>query len=61
MLTFFDSNGFIVGEEGITAEKLAFMMNLKNNKRGRIKKYKNRYPNTHYEDFDPKKNYNPLW
>ncbi len=61
VLTFSDSNGFIVDEEGITAEKLAFVMDLKNNKRGRIREYKNKYPKAHYEDIDPKKNFNPLW
>ena len=61
VLTFSDSNGFIVDEEGIDKEKLAFVMNLKNVKRGRIKEYKNKYPNAHYEEADPKKDHNPLW
>jgi glutamate dehydrogenase (NADP+) len=60
-LTFSDSNGFIVDEEGITREKLAFVMDLKNVRRGRIKEYKDKYPKAHYEAIDPKKNYNPLW
>ncbi|MBP7748061.1 MAG: NADP-specific glutamate dehydrogenase [Phycisphaerae bacterium] len=60
-ITLSDSNGFIVDEEGITEEKLAFVMNLKNVKRGRIKEYKDKYPKAHYEEIDAKKNYNPLW
>jgi glutamate dehydrogenase/leucine dehydrogenase len=36
-LSLSDSNGFIVDEEGLNAEKLAFVMQLKNVKRGRIK------------------------
>jgi glutamate dehydrogenase (NADP+) len=38
-ITLSDSNGYIVDEEGINAEKLAWVMDLKNVKRGRIKDY----------------------
>src|SRR5690349_9793540 len=38
-----DSNGFIYDPAGIDAEKLAFLMDLKNNKRGRIKEYADKY------------------
>jgi glutamate dehydrogenase (NADP+) len=61
VLSFSDSNGFIVDEEGMNADKLAFVMDLKNNRRGRIKEYKNKYAKAHYEDVDPKKSCNPLW
>jgi len=61
VLTFSDSNGFVVDEEGITPEKLAFVMDLKNNRRGRIKEYVQKYPKAHYQDIDSKKNCNPLW
>ena len=47
-VTLSDSNGTIVDEEGINAEKLAFVMDLKNVKRGRIKEYVDRYPNAKY-------------
>ena len=60
-ITFSDSNGFIVDEDGITAEKLAFVIDLKNVKRGRIKEYKNKYPKASYQDVDPNKSYNLLW
>ncbi len=60
-ITLSDSNGFIVDEEGITAEKLAFVMHLKNVQRGRIREYVNKYPKAHYEETDPKRNHNPLW
>jgi len=43
VLTFSDSNGTILDEEGIDREKLDFVMDLKNNRRGRIKEYVNRY------------------
>jgi glutamate dehydrogenase (NADP+) len=61
VLSFSDSNGFIVDEEGINAEKLAFVLDLKNNRRGRIKEYASKYPKAHYQDVDPKANQNPLW
>ena len=38
-----DSSGYIYDEQGIDSEKLAFIMNLKNIKRGRIKEYANHY------------------
>jgi glutamate dehydrogenase (NADP+) len=60
-LTFSDSSGFIVDEEGITRDKLAFVMHLKNVKRGRIKEYVDKYPKAHYEALDSSKSYNPLW
>ena len=39
-----DSSGTIYDSEGINEEKLAFIMDLKNIKRGRISKYINKYP-----------------
>tara|TARA_R110002072_G_scaffold22615_1_gene79251 strand:- start:72135 stop:73478 length:1344 start_codon:yes stop_codon:yes gene_type:complete len=48
VVTFSDSSGYIYDEEGITAEKLAFVMELKNEKRGRIKEYVDRYPSATY-------------
>ena len=60
-LTFSDSSGFIVDEEGITREKLDFVMNLKNVKRGRIKEYKAKYPKAHYQDVDSNADHNELW
>jgi glutamate dehydrogenase/leucine dehydrogenase len=44
VLTFSDSNGTIVDEEGIDKDKLAWIMDLKNNRRGRIKDYVEKYP-----------------
>lgn len=52
VLTFSDSNGFIVDEEGIDAAKLAFVMKLKNIERGRIKDYQSKYPKAHYQALD---------
>lgn len=43
VVTASDSSGFIYDKDGITAEKLAFLMELKNVKRGRIKDYADKY------------------
>lgn len=42
-VTLSDSDGTIYDKDGITAEKLAFVMELKNVKRGRIKEYADKY------------------
>jgi glutamate dehydrogenase (NADP+) len=47
-ITLSDSGGYIVDEEGITPEKLAWVMELKNVRRGRIKEYVKEYPNAKY-------------
>ena len=44
LVTMSDSNGYIYDESGITREKLAFVMDLKNVRRGRIKEYADKYP-----------------
>ncbi|MBU0641461.1 MAG: NADP-specific glutamate dehydrogenase [Planctomycetes bacterium] len=61
VLTFSDSSGFIIDEAGIDQDKLAFVMNLKNVKRGRIKEYTDKYPKAQYQAVDPKLDHNPLW
>jgi glutamate dehydrogenase (NADP+) len=43
VVTMSDSSGYIYDEKGIDAEKLAFIMELKNVKRGRIKEYADKY------------------
>ncbi len=50
VVTFSDSAGYIYDEEGINEEKLAFVMDLKNNKRGRIKEYVDKYPSAKYQE-----------
>lgn len=42
-VTLSDSNGYIYDPAGIDAEKLAFVIELKNVKRGRIQEYANKY------------------
>ena len=46
--TMSDSSGYIYDPEGINLEKLAFIMDLKNVKRGRIIEYTNKYPNSEF-------------
>jgi glutamate dehydrogenase (NADP+) len=48
VLTLSDSGGYIYDEEGIDTEKLKFVMDLKNVKRGRISEYVKEYPNAQY-------------
>ncbi|HYW68994.1 MAG TPA: NADP-specific glutamate dehydrogenase [bacterium] len=61
VVTCSDSSGWILDEEGIDRDKLAFMMELKNVKRGRIKEYAEKYPNAVYTAVDPNGDHNPLW
>ncbi|WP_298763164.1 NADP-specific glutamate dehydrogenase [uncultured Polaribacter sp.] len=48
VLTLSDSGGYILDEDGIDTEKLEFVMDLKNNKRGRISAYVSKYPDAKY-------------
>jgi glutamate dehydrogenase (NADP+) len=53
VVTLSDSNGFILDEKGITPEKLAFVLELKNVKRGRIKEYADKYGCKYFEGKKP--------
>ncbi|MCA6378361.1 MAG: NADP-specific glutamate dehydrogenase [Cytophagales bacterium] len=59
-ITASDSNGVVVDEAGFTMEKLEFLKDLKNNRRGRIKEYADKYKCT-YQAIDAKADHNPLW
>nr|WP_299338927.1 NADP-specific glutamate dehydrogenase [Allomuricauda sp.] len=48
VLTLSDSGGHIYDKDGIDEEKLAFVMDLKNNKRGRISEYVKKYPSAEF-------------
>ncbi len=61
VLTVSDSSGYIYDEEGIDSEKLAFIMELKNVKRGRIKEYAEKYTNAVFTPVDATADHNPLW
>ena len=60
-LSFSDSSGFIVDEDGIDRDKLAFVMELKNMRRGRIHEYCDKYPNAQYTEASSGGDHNPLW
>ncbi len=61
VVTLSDSSGYIYDEEGIDAEKLAYVMHLKNVLRGRIHEYADKYPGAVYTETDPELDHNPLW
>lgn len=48
VVTLSDSGGYIYDKDGIDEEKLAWVMDLKNNKRGRISEYVEKYPSAEY-------------
>ncbi|MBU1099946.1 MAG: NADP-specific glutamate dehydrogenase [Bacteroidetes bacterium] len=56
-----DSQGYIYDEAGFDREKLAFLMDLKNVRRGRIKEYTEKYSSAVYTAVDSSLDYNPLW
>jgi len=56
-----DSSGFIHDPEGINEEKLAFIMELKNVKRGRINEYSDKYSSATFIPADKNSNTNPIW
>ena len=53
VITLSDSSGSIYDKDGITTEKLAWVMDLKNNKRGRIKDYAKEFNAEYFEDKRP--------
>ncbi len=61
VVTLSDSSGYIYDEKGIDEEKLKFVMNLKNIKRGRIKEYTDKYPEAVYTALKDATDSNPLW
>jgi glutamate dehydrogenase (NADP+) len=60
-ITFSDSSGYIYDEAGIDRDKLAFIKELKNVRRGRAKEYVQKYPEAVYTELDPLADANPLW
>jgi glutamate dehydrogenase (NADP+) len=61
VITLSDSSGYIYDEAGIDKEKLDFIFELKNIRRGRIKEYADKFPSAVYTEADPNLDYNPLW
>ena len=60
-VTMSDSDGYIYDEAGLTAEKLTFVMELKNVRRGRIREYAEKYKGAVYTAVDPQRDTHPLW
>jgi glutamate dehydrogenase (NADP+) len=50
VITMSDSSGYIYDNDGIDTDKLAFIMELKNIKRGRISEYVEKYSNAKYHE-----------
>ncbi len=49
VVTMSDSSGFIVDMDGINKDKLAYVFELKNERRGRIKEYADEFPSAKYQ------------
>ncbi|MDQ2919915.1 MAG: NADP-specific glutamate dehydrogenase [Verrucomicrobiota bacterium] len=60
-ITLSDSSGYIFDEAGIDREKLAFVMDLKNNRRGRISEYSDKFKGAVFTSLDHSLDHNPLW
>ncbi len=59
-VTMSDSSGWIYDAQGIDREKLAYIMDLKNNRRGRIQEYAEKYGAT-FTPSAPEPSLNGLW
>ena len=60
-VTLSDSSGYIYDEAGIDRAKLAFVLELKNVKRGRISEYADKFKSAVFTACDDGKDFNPLW
>ena len=60
-VTLSDTGGFIYDKDGIDREKLAWVMDLKERRRGRIMQYADEYPSATFTPVDPNRSGNPLW
>ncbi len=52
-VTFSDSSGYVFDEEGVNREKLDYIMQLKNLRRGRVKEYTEKYPSAVFTPVSP--------
>jgi glutamate dehydrogenase (NADP+) len=60
-VTLSDSGGFVYDPDGIDLEKLRWVMALKNERRGRIREYAERFTHATFTPADPRDDSNPLW
>jgi glutamate dehydrogenase (NADP+) len=61
VVTLSDSNGYIYDEAGIDATKLAWLLDCKNVRRGRIAEYADAFKGAVYTPFAAGEDHNPLW
>ncbi len=61
VVTLSDSSGYIFDEAGIDQDKLEYVKQLKNVRRGRIREYCDVHGDAVYVEVDPALDYNPLW
>jgi len=60
-VTLSDSSGSIYDPDGIDREKLQFVMQLKNVRRGRIHEYADKFKKAEYSETKSDLGYNPVW
>src|ERR1019366_7625977 len=60
-VTLSDSDGVIYDPDGIDREKLAWVIELKNSRRGRIREYADHFKKAIFMPTDVKLEHNPLW
>jgi glutamate dehydrogenase (NADP+) len=60
-ITLSDTGGFVLDPDGIDREKLAWVMELKNARRGRISEYVKAFPRATFTPAEPGADHNPLW
>lgn len=61
VVTASDSDGYVYDEAGFDAEKLEFLKDLKNERRGRIKEYAEKFKGVTYSDVAAGQDQNSLW
>ena len=61
VVTLSDSSGYVYDEAGVDKDKLAFVMELKNVRRGRIEEYADKFRNVVFTAVDSSLDHNPLW
>ncbi|CAN5877317.1 NADP-specific glutamate dehydrogenase [soil metagenome] len=60
-VTISDSDGYVYDEAGFDREKLDFLLELKNVRRGRVREFVDRFKGGVFTPADRTLNYNPLW
>ena len=60
-ICFSDSSGYVYDPAGVDRDKLQFIMNLKNIRRGRVHEYVESYPDASFTPVDPALGHNPIW